>query len=124
MKQDGIVDRATRVLPYELRKMLGYPYKKYMFFRYLKKTAGARYKPQDLGPMPPPELITTEALMYRDDLKIEGKSASYFGSGFRDAWIILTMLNAYSFDLGSVQSVLEFGCGTGRVLRHFSNLSG
>jgi SAM-dependent methyltransferase len=74
--------------------------------------------------MPPPELITTEALMYRDDLEIEGKSASYFGSGFRDAWIILTMLDAYSFDLRSVRSILEFGCGTGRVLRHFRNTSG
>jgi SAM-dependent methyltransferase len=124
MKPDGIVDRATRIAPFKLRKTLGYPYKKYMFFRYLKKAAGARYKPQALGSIPPPELITTEALMYIEDLEIEGKSVSYFGSGFRDAWIILTMLDAYSFDLGSVRSVLEFGCGTGRVLRHFRNISG
>jgi SAM-dependent methyltransferase len=122
MKPDEIVDRAARILPYELRKTLGYPYKKYMFSRYLKKVAGARYKTLDLGPMPPPELITAEVLIYEDDLKIEGKPASYFGSGFRDAWIILTTFDTYSFDLRSVQSVLEFGRGTGRVLRHFRNI--
>jgi SAM-dependent methyltransferase len=124
MKHDGIVDRATRILPPELRKTLGYPYKKYMFFRYLKKAVDARYKPQSPGPTPPPDLITTEALMHKDDLQIEGKLASYFGSGFRDAWTILKMLDTYSFDLGSMRSVLEFGCGTGRVLRHFRNISG
>lgn len=124
MKRGGIVDRAARILPSELKKTLGYPYKKYMFFRYLKAAAGARYKPQARGQMPPAELIANEALLHKDDLQVEGKSESYFGSGFLDAWTVLTMLDACSFDLGSMRSVLEFGCGTGRVLRHFRNISG
>jgi SAM-dependent methyltransferase len=34
------------------------------------------------------------------------------------------MLEDCSFHLGSMRSVLEFGCGTGRVLRHFRNIAG
>lgn len=33
------------------------------------------------------------------------------------------MLGENSFDLGSMRSVLDFGCGTARVLRHFRNIS-
>jgi len=62
--------------------------------------------------------------MHRDDLKVQAKPERYFGSGFRDAWIILTLLKQCSFDLGSMRSVLEFGCGTARVLRHFRNIAG
>jgi SAM-dependent methyltransferase len=124
MKHDGMVDRISRILPYTLKTVLGHRYKRYMFFRYLKATFGDRYKPQKPGPMPPPELIATEALMHKDDLKVRAKPEWYFGSGFREAWTVLNMLEDCSFDLGSMRSVLEFGCGTGRVLRHFRNIAG
>jgi hypothetical protein len=50
MKPNGIVDHATRILPSELRKTIGYPYKKYMFFRYLKKSGWGPV--QAAGPRP------------------------------------------------------------------------
>src|SRR3546814_8742323 len=62
--------------------------------------------------------------MHEDDLRIQARPETYFGSGFLDAWTVLTMLDACSFDLGSLRSVLEFGCGTGRVIRHFRNMDG
>src|SRR5712671_2013815 len=123
MQRHGIVDRISRILPYDLRMALGYPYTRYIFYRSLKEAFGDRYKPQSPGPVPPPELITTEALMRQDELKIRAKPERYFGSGFRDAWTVLTMLEHCSFDLGLMRSVLEFGCGTGRVLRHFRNIA-
>jgi hypothetical protein len=70
MKPNGIVDRITRILPYDLRAVLGYPYKRYIFFRHLRGAFGDRYEPQrSPGPMPPPELLANEALMHQDDLK-------------------------------------------------------
>jgi SAM-dependent methyltransferase len=124
MKQGGIIDRISKKLPHDVKITLGYPYTRHIFFRHIKETFGDRYRPQSAGPVPPPELITTEALMYHDDLKIQAKPERYFGSGFRDAWIILTLLKRCSFDLGSMRSVLEFGCGSARVLRHFRNIAG
>src|SRR3546814_13841358 len=125
MRRGGIIDRATRiVLSDELRKTLGHPYKRFVFFRFLKRKIGDRYTPRDQGPLPPPELIVNEALMHEDDLRIQARPETYFGSGFLDAWTVLTMLDACSFDLGSLRSVLAFGSGTGRVIRHFRNIDG
>src|SRR3546814_10373739 len=68
MRRGGIIDRATRiVLSDELRKTLGHPYKRFVFFRFLKRKIGDRYTPRDQGPLPPPELIVNEALMHRSE---------------------------------------------------------
>ncbi len=119
-----IVERVTTVLPGSLQAELYYYKAQYGFSRYLSKSFGDRYKPCYSGPLPPAELITTEALMYKDDLKLRAKRQNYFGTGFRTARTVLTMLEDWGFDLRSMQSVLEFGCGSGRVLRHFRHIAG
>ena len=45
-------------------------------------------------------------------------------SGRRDAWTVLSMVEKYGADLTVMQSVLEFGCGSARVLRHFRYIEG
>jgi SAM-dependent methyltransferase len=124
MEHGGMVERIGTILPEGLRTGLGYHYKKYMFHRYLQKVFGDRYQPHSPGPMPPLELITTEALMQKDDLNIRAKPEWYFGSGCREAWTVLTMLQQCSCDLRSMRFVLEFGCGSARVLRHFRSIAG
>jgi len=78
------------ILPYGMKTVLGYTYKKYVYFNYLTRKFGARFKPQDPGPIAPPELIETEALMYADELKVRKQPEWYFGSGYREAWTVLT----------------------------------
>jgi SAM-dependent methyltransferase len=124
MKYSGMIEGVGNILPGDSRTALGYYYRKYRFRHYLKEVFSNRYKPQDPGPMPPPELIATEALMHKEDLNIRAKSKWYFGSGYRDAWKVLTMVEQCSFDLRSMRAVLEFGCGSARVLRHLRNITG
>ena len=124
MEHGGKVERISRILPESLRTTLGYYYKRYMFHRYLREVFSDRYEPRNQGPMVPSELITTEALMYEEDLNIRARPEWYLGSGYREAWTVLTMLEQCSFDLRSMRSVLEFGCGSARVLRHFRNIAG
>jgi SAM-dependent methyltransferase len=124
MKHGGIVHRSTMILPYGIKTVLGYQYKKYMYFSYLKRKFGARFKPRDPGPMAPPELIETEALMQADDLKVRRKPKWYFGSGYREAWTVLTTAEQYGAPVEAMRSVLEFGCGSGRVIRHFRYIDG
>jgi SAM-dependent methyltransferase len=119
MKHGGIVHRSTMILPYGIKTVLGHKYKKYMYFRYLKQKFGARFKPRDPGPIALPELIETEALMHADDLKVRRKPEWYFGSGYREAWTVLTTVEQYGAHVEAMKSVLEFGCGSGRVIRHF-----
>ena len=54
MKHGGLVDKATRLLPYGTKSVLGYQYKKYMYASYLKRRFGDRFKPVDPGPVAPP----------------------------------------------------------------------
>lgn len=124
MKHGGLVDKATRLLPYGTKSVLGYQYKKYMYASYLKRRFGDRFKPVDPGPVAPPELIETEALMYEGDLKVRRRHEWYFGSGCREAWTVMTMVEQYGADVTKMRSVLEFGCGSARVLRHFRDIDG
>jgi FkbM family methyltransferase len=66
MKRGGIVERTASFLPYGLKTVLGYEYKKHVYFRYLKQRFGVRFRPGNPGPLAPPELIKTEALMNAD----------------------------------------------------------
>ncbi len=124
MKHGGIIDRATRPLPYGLKSVLGYPYKSYMYSKYLRVKFGARYSPLDPGSVPPPELIETEALLRAGDLRVRGRRSWYLGSGCREAWTVLTMVEQHGFDPAGMTNVLEFGCGSGRVLRHLRGIAG
>jgi len=124
MKHGGIVHRSTMILPYGIKTVLGYRYKQFMYFSYLKRKFGARCKPQDPGPIAPSELIETEALMHADELKVRKKAEWYFGSGYREAWTVLTTVEQYGAPVEAMRSVLEFGCGSGRVIRHFRYIDG
>jgi hypothetical protein len=122
MKHGGIVHRSTMILPYGMTTMLGHKYKKYMYFSYLRQKSGARFKPQDPGPIAPPEFIETEALMHADDLRVRRKPEWYFGSGYREAWTVPTTVEQYGTHVEAMKTVLEFGCGS--VIRHFRYVDG
>src|SRR5258708_34779714 len=59
MQRRGIVLHSTMILPYGMKTVLGYKYKKYVHFNYLTRKFGARFKPQDPVPIAPPELFET-----------------------------------------------------------------
>jgi hypothetical protein len=59
MKRSGIIHHSTMILPYGMRTVLSYKYKKYVYFSYLTRKLGARFKPQDPVPIAPSELIET-----------------------------------------------------------------
>src|SRR3954462_9933486 len=82
----------------------------------LEKKFGDRYVWQATGSMPPDELITTEALMRQTDLEYRRRPGWYFTTGCRAARGIIEILEQHSFDLHILKSLLEFGCGSARVL--------
>jgi len=58
MKRSGIVHHSTMILPYGMKNVLG-KYKKCMYFSYLTRKLGARFKLQDPVPIAPSELMET-----------------------------------------------------------------
>ena len=146
MKTGGIIHEASMILPHGIRSALkkykNYIYRRYFnlrfgppmprdprvpsewYLNYLKRRFGDRVKLQDAGPPAPRELIKTEALMYADDLNVRAMPEWYFDTGRRDAWTVLSMVEKYGAEATAMRSVLEFGCGTARVLRHFRYIEG
>ena len=137
--------RCQVTSPYGITSALAYQYKRYReslyrlnvsrrfgswalpewwYLRYLNHRFRDRIKSRDVGPVAPPELIKTEALMHANQLDDAAKPESYFGSGRRVAWTILSMLQECGADVTAMRSVLEFGCGSARVLRHFRHIEG
>jgi SAM-dependent methyltransferase len=115
----GFLKQAyVSILPERLRWRLMLEYRKREFFNYAKARFGSRFKALSAGPLPPPELITTEALMHEHDLQMRSTRELYFGTGYREARAVLSTVEDAGLDLGKLQSVLEFGCGSSRVLRH------
>jgi SAM-dependent methyltransferase len=108
----------------KLRALVGYHYKKRAYLRYAKRKFGRRVKNLAEGPMAPAELIETEALMQKDDLRMRSTRSWYFGSGYLEAREVLSAAENNGFDLSKLGSLLEFGCGSARVLRHFRVISG
>jgi SAM-dependent methyltransferase len=112
------------ILPGEIRAYLLRVYYELRFRQYVRSKFVGRYRRQASGPLPPPELITTEALMTKDELRSKSSPGIYFGRGYSAALHCLSKLERSSCNLHSLQSALEFGCGSGRVIRHFRNIGG
>ena len=67
-------------------------------------------------PLPPPELIR---------LTVANEDSEQFcRSGASGAEWIEALLRQHSFDISSVGPILDFGCGCGRVVRHWKQLDG
>lgn len=113
---------ARAVVPMSCKLFVGHKYYRREFYRYLQRTLRTRHRLRDTGPMAPPELVATEALMREGDLMIRSRPDWYFGSGFRDALRVLLMLERNDLKLAEMKSMVEFGCGSARVLRHFRNV--
>ena len=110
------------IVPADIRYRLRHARAKREFHNYTRRKFGIHYSKQSSGPVAPAELITTEALMSKRDLALKARPEWYFSTGYSGALEILTTLEQHSFDLANLQSMLEFGCGSARVLRHFRNI--
>jgi SAM-dependent methyltransferase len=67
-------------------------------------------------PLPPPDLIRL-TVAYED-------SKHFYESGQQGRSWIEEVLRQKGFDVLSLGSILDFGCGCGRVIRHWKSLSG
>jgi SAM-dependent methyltransferase len=80
---------------------------------------------EDGLPLPPPHLIRITAGGHRQALRDMGELyRNYWRMGVRGFAAIREMLGRHGYDVADLRSVLDFGCGSGRILRHWHQLTG
>lgn len=67
-------------------------------------------------PIPPPQLIFLVAGGYDKE--------TFYSGGAEGAECIKAVLKKNGLDINKFESILDFGCGCGRILRHWKTLSG
>jgi SAM-dependent methyltransferase len=87
----------------------------YRGWRY-ERTETPPVLPADAPPLPPARLVFRVAGTFDRHWFLEG--------GRRAAHAIRALLAAHGVDASALRSVLDFGCGCGRVLRHLGDVAG
>lgn len=107
----GLLQTAKRAVPLEWKLAL---HKRKTLPRYLAVRLTNRLKGQP--PLPPPELIYLVAGSESPEWFLDsGRTAS---QGIRE------MLEKQNLKIENFSSVLDFGCGVGRIMRHWSSTRG
>lgn len=94
------------------------------FVRYVKSRLPRSYQNVGLGPAAPESLIRTTAGMNEAHARKWLDADYYFRSGLEQMGQLLAALDSISFNLRTVGSVYEIGCGSARLLRHLRCVRG
>lgn len=78
----------------------------------------------DPGPVQSRSIARLTAAMNESDIEYKTQPDVYFTIGFQQMSFFLAQLQAVGFDLTRVSAVLEFGCGSARLLRLLRCLPG
>jgi SAM-dependent methyltransferase len=84
----------------------------------------ARLDSEDGLPLPPPEVLRLVAFSQKRPKSWPGYYGRFLESGARGVRSIRAIVARAGVELEELGSILDFGCGCGRVMRHWRGLAG
>ncbi len=92
------------------------------YWKYLQKRLGPYFTEVDPGPAWTSEIVARTAALTEANVPEEPNRDAFLFSGYRVAKQYLQVLEQNGLNLRTVGSILELGCGSARVLRHFRSM--
>lgn len=103
---------------------LAHRYERRRLYRYLRKHYGYAFETIHPGVHAPPHLVVQTSAMNHQWLAREVDPDVYFLGGYHVTANWLKILEHIGFFPRNIGSMLELGCGSARILRHFRHLGG
>ena len=111
-------------LNWPLLKHIFRVWKKKSFYQQLGKMFDGKLLMGDPGPAMPQEIALATSSMHKEDMVTKSDPDTYFGNAYSTLSIFLAALERAAFNMNRVDTILDFGCGSARLLRHFRCLPG
>lgn len=121
---DSWFDRLLVFLPSSRRNIAKHKRAKARFHDYVRQQIGGFMVEIDPGPVGPEEIIMKTAILNQAEAPRQLDPDIYFEKAYRQLLDWLQLLEQFSFNLRTLGSVLELGCGSARLLRHFRCMDG
>jgi SAM-dependent methyltransferase len=117
-------DAILGVVPLELVFAIYHRLARRRFVNYARRRLRVDFQQVAAGAVPPAALIAKTSASDEQQLQLEVNPDKYFGGGYRMVLNWLNVLEHVSFNIRTTGSVLDFGCGTARLIRHLRCLDG
>ncbi|HUJ08407.1 MAG TPA: class I SAM-dependent methyltransferase [Verrucomicrobiae bacterium] len=121
---DSLFEKILFFLPSSRRKLARHKRAKARFRWYVRQKIGAFMVEVEPGPVGPEEIILKTAVLSRANAPRQRDADVYFENAYRQLLDWLQLLERFSFNLRTLGSVLELGCGSARLIRHFRCIEG
>lgn len=119
-----VMNAATAILPGSLRGQARKHLERLRFNRFMKSRLRGFFHESDPGPLPPTEYIMRTFVLDQKEVARKTNEHFYFQSGYRQVRAFLELAEHYGLNLRTIQSILELGCGSGRLIRHLRCFNG
>jgi SAM-dependent methyltransferase len=94
------------------------------YARYMRQKLGHFMAELDQGPIGDEEIILRTAVLNEGEVAARVDPNFYFWTGYSQMLSWLQQLDRFSFNLRSVQAIMELGCGSARLIRHLRCIDG
>lgn len=118
------VDRLLFHWPSAIRSRSNHRKAKKSYYEYMKQKLGHFMIEVDPGPVGDKDIVLKTAVLREQDVPRMTNPDFYFASGYHIMLSWMKALDRYSFNLRTAKSIMEFGCGSARLIRHLRCIDG
>jgi hypothetical protein len=129
LRAKGVLKRlirgaSRRLVPDSRRYASRHRKVKANFQEYMQRHLGNFFVDVDPGPFGDPEIILRTSMMREEDVATKTTPDYYFQSGYATLLSWMKHLERHSFNLHTVRAIMELGCGSARLIRHWRCIDG